>query len=269
MFVINCSKGQYYNNETMYFYGWGNTTSGGGPLEDLIENIGPCNFIDNTANNRFTYVFRNNDPSTLQYYVSANDYNIFQEQDGYYYLEADIRLGNVETNFNLEYQIIAEGSINNRIGKLSFNSNDEYKTINNQAAEMIKHTVEDLEDKRIFVVATFYEKKTVIDVASSSFGADSSFVYDRQNHYTDTFTLYDTSGEQISSNDITYNVVWLDSGDNVVYVVQDVGNYRMRATLSTPDPDRVTILLDGALYNKGTYIEKTLSITPQPINLEE
>ena len=267
MFVVNCSKGQYYNNETMYFYGWGNTTSGGGPLEDLIENIGPCNFINNNVN-RFAYVFRNNNPSTLQYYVSANDYNIFQEQDGFYYLEADIRLGNVETNFNLEYQIIADGSINNRIGKLSFNSNDEYKTINNQAAEMIKHTVEDLEDKRIFVVATFYEKKTVIDVDSSSFGADSIFVYDGQNHYTDTFTLYDTSGEQISSNDVTYSVKWYRN-DDVVDVVQDAGNYHMRATLSTPDPDRVTILLDGVPYNEGTYVEKTLTITPQAIDPEE
>lgn len=159
MFVINCSKGQYFNSETAYYYGWGNTAISGGPLEDIIENIGPCNFIDKT--NRFAYIIENNNPSTLQYYVSANDYNIFQEQDGYYYLEADIRLGNIETNFNLEYQIVAEGSINNRNGKLSFNSNDDYKTINNQAAEMIKHTVEDLEDKRIFVVATFYEKKTV------------------------------------------------------------------------------------------------------------
>ena len=159
MFVVNCSKGQYYNDETMYYCGWGNTTAGGGPLEDIIENIGPCNFIGKP--DRFTYIIENNNPSTLQYYVSANDYNIFQEQDESYYLEADIRLGNIETNFNLEYQIIAEGNINNRNGKLSFNSNDEYKTINNQAAEMIKHTVEDLEDKRIFVVATFYEKKTV------------------------------------------------------------------------------------------------------------
>lgn len=265
MFVVNCSKGQYYNSETIYFYGWGNTTSGGGPLEDLIENIGPCNFINNKASNRFAYIFRNNDSDSLQYYVFTNDYNIFQEQDGYNYLAADIRLGNIETNFDLEYQIIASGYYVDKY--LRFNSNDEYKTINNQAAEMIKHTVEDLEDKRIFVVATFYEKKTIIDVASSSFGTDSIIVYDGQNHYTNTFTLYDTSGEQISSNDVTYSVKWYRNGD-VVDVVQDAGNYQMRATLSTPDPDRVTILLDGVPYNEGTYVEKTLTIMPQPIDPE-
>lgn len=153
MFVLECAKGYYYGNTSSPTYGTGNNT--GDPVGELVEQIGSCTFGDlGSVFAVFQFIYQNNGTSALMQYYLLDNNSIFQDQES---LKADIRLGNIETNFNLEYQIIGTGTKRSNY-RISVNFDQNYATTNNQAAEMIKHTVEDLEDKQIFVVATFEKR---------------------------------------------------------------------------------------------------------------